>query len=153
MHSTFPLSWLPVSLNSSFFSLPSTSVMNLRPSRFSKLGICEISTCWFWCPQADPPEGNLRSPPPDRPYRRCVLVFRKPVLAGELTLTAPVGAGSRCALFMRGGSGALCGYSCEGLKGVHPVLMGNQVTQLPGILPHLAPRMSVPVSAPLTLLR
>lgn len=32
---------------------------------------------------------------------------------------------------------ALCGFSWETLKGVHPVLMGNEVTQPPGILPHL----------------
>lgn len=31
---------------------------------------------------------------------------------------------------------ALCGYSWETLKGVHPVLMGNEVTQPPGIPPH-----------------
>jgi hypothetical protein len=37
----------------------------------------------------------------------------------------------------------LCGYSCERLKGVHPVLMGNEVTQLPGIPPHLAAGMLV----------
>lgn len=30
---------------------------------------------------------------------------------------------------------ALCGYSGERLKDVHPVLMGNEVTQLPGIPP------------------
>lgn len=48
---------------------------------------------------------------------------------------------------------ALCGYSWETLKGVHPVLMGNEVmTQPPGIPPHLAARMCVPISTPVMLI-
>lgn len=51
---------------------------------------------------------------------------------------------------------ALCGYLCERLKGVHPVLMGNEVTQLPGIPPrlvtHLAGTTLVPKSTPATLI-
>lgn len=35
------------------------------------------------------------------------------------------------------GTEALCGYSWETLRGVRPVLMGNEVTQPPGIPPHL----------------
>lgn len=60
-------------------------------------------------------------------------------------LTAPCGSlwelAPRVLCLLGEETEALCGYSWETLRGVRPALMGNEVTQPPGIPPIQSPHL------------